>query len=426
MRDGHHNKSDKPTPDQAPRRADHAPALPDLRDHAGGSPAHDAVDMPRVLIAVASRVERESLTAKLTRRGMVVEPVSTPAEAIAAIATERFDLAMVQQAMGRGRGLELVRSLHELDGGLGVVMLARKASLDDAVCAMREGVLDFVVGTIDTAALTARVERAIDRARFDRRQHERATTPTTGSAALTTPLPPHADSDADLLTAYHDLAEQMASVGLTAEFNSLIRQELDLESLLRTVLEFVLAKLGPTNAAIFLPSTTGDYSLGAYVNYDCPRDTAEVLLDHLASVVPERFEDEPHAVLMRSEQALFERFDNHADWLDGHAVACLSCRHDDECLAVLTFFRDRRTGFSDEHVTMLDAISSLFAEQLARVIHIHHRHLPKDQWAFDAHDAHDAHDPHDADGADDYESNDSDTPDQDAWDDGADDFGLAA
>lgn len=415
MSEGHPNKSDKPTPDRAPNRADHAPAIPDLSLDTGDSPVHDAVNVPRVLVAVSSRVERESLTAKLTSRGMFVEPVSTPAEAIAAIATERFDLAMVQQAIGRGRGLELVRSLHELDRGLGVVMLARKANLDDAVCAMREGVLDYVIGAVDTAALTERIDNAIGRARSDRRQQDRTGAPSAGSTALSTPLPPHADSEADLLTAYHDLAEQMACVGLTAEFNSLIRQELDLESLLRTVLEFVLAKLGPTNAAIFLPSTTGDYSLGAYVNYDCPRDTAEVLLDHLASVVPERFEDEPHTVLMRSEHALIERFDNHADWLDGHAVACLACRHDDECLAVLAFFRDRRTGFSDEHVSMLDSISGLFAEQLARVIHIHHRHLPKDQWALGAHDPCEFDD-----------QDDSDAPDHDAWDDGADDFGLAA
>ncbi|MFG0260683.1 MAG: response regulator [Phycisphaerales bacterium JB041] len=408
MTNGHHNQSGKPSPDRAPIRADQIGPRHDTNHEHTPDTAADAT-LPRVLVVVASRVERESLTAKLTSRGMVVEPVATPADALAAIATERFDLAMVQQAMGRGRGLELVRGLRELDAGLGVVMVAKKANLDDAVCAMRAGVLDFVVGTLETAALTARVESAVDRARDERRRLDRAASlkPLSAARGMSTPLP--ARGEEDLLAAYQDLEAKMANVGLVAEFNSLIRQELDLESLLRTVLEFVLAKVGPTNAAIFLPSTTGDYSLGAYVNYDCPRDTAEVLLDHLASVVPERFEDEAQTVLMRSEHALIERFGDHADWLDGHAVACLSCRPDGECLAVLTFFRDRRTGFGDEHVSMLDAVSGLFAQQLARVIHIHHRHLPKDQWAFDGHE-------HDG----------GDAPDQDAWDDGADDWGMAA
>ena len=74
----------------------------------------------------------------------------------------------------------------------------------------------------------------------------------------------------------------MTMVTLASEFNSLIRQELDLESLLRVSVEFILGKSGPTNAAVFLPAASGDYSLGAYVNYDCPKDSAEVLMDQLA------------------------------------------------------------------------------------------------------------------------------------------------
>ena len=106
-------------------------------------------------------------------------------------------------------------------------------------------------------------------------------------------------------------------------------------------------------------------------------------------------------MLMRSERALLDRLGDHAHGLDGHAVACFACRHDDECLAVVTLFRDRRTGFGDDHVGMLNALADLFAQQLARVIQIHHRHIPKEQWGADAHD-------------------------DDAWEDGADDWGMAA
>lgn len=339
---------------------------------------------PRVLVVSGSRVERESIAARLTGRGMHVDQASTPADALAAVATDRFDLALVQTAMGGGRGMELVRGMLELDGGLGVVMLARKADLDDAVLAMREGVLDLFVGRLDGQSMSARVEQAVTRARRTRAQQqrvERLKRVCRDISAANEDMTEHVGSLCDdLATVYQELSDQMAQVGLAAEFNSLIRQELELENLLRTVLEFVLAKLGPTNAAIFLPSTTGDYTLGAYVNYDCPRDTAEVLLEHLAGVIPERFEDEAEVALMRSEQALVARLGDHADWLDGHAVACFSCRHDDECLAVVTLFRDRRGGFSDEHVAMLNSIADLFAQQLARVIHIHHRHLPKEKW----------------------------------------------
>ena len=82
--------------------------------------------------------------------------------------------------------------------------------------------------------------------------------------------------------------DQMKNIALASELNTIFRQELDLESLLRTVLEYTLRKVGSTNAAIFLPSSTGDFTLGAYVNYDCPRDTAETLLDHLADILESR------------------------------------------------------------------------------------------------------------------------------------------
>src|SRR5262249_35681787 len=83
---------------------------------------------------------------------------------------------------------------------------------------------------------------------------------------------------------YRDLSDQKKPVSMAGELNAILGQELELESLLRTVLEYVLKKIGSTNAAIFLPTTAGDYTLGAYVNYDCPKDSAEMLLDHLADV----------------------------------------------------------------------------------------------------------------------------------------------
>ena len=54
----------------------------------------------------------------------------------------------------------------------------------------------------------------------------------------------------DLVNAYQELADQMSRVSLASEFSSLIRQELDVESLLRTTLEYLLTKTGATNAAV--------------------------------------------------------------------------------------------------------------------------------------------------------------------------------
>ena len=169
---------------------------------------------------------------------------------------------------------------------------------------------------------------------------------------------------------------------IVTEFGGLIRQELDIESLLRTTLEFVLGRCGPTNAAVFLPTTSGDYSLGAYVNYDCPKETVDVLLDHLANTVaPKLAEREDGRVINLNDQvALVRALGEDAAWLGDSSVVGFPCRQEGECLAVFLLFRDRLSAYTPGLVDQLQVIGELFAQQLARVIRIHHRHLPKDKW----------------------------------------------
>lgn len=184
-----------------------------------------------------------------------------------------------------------------------------------------------------------------------------------------------------LAGSYRHISDQMRSVAATSELNAVLRQELDMESLLRTVLEYALKQLGPTNAAIFLPSTTGDYTLGAYVNYDCARESAETLLDHLSDVVAPAFEHRDEAVVLSNGEQIFAALGHESEWLCDATLVARACRHEGECGAVMIFFRDARNPFSPAAVRTIDLIASLFGSQLARVIKTHHRHLPKDQWS---------------------------------------------
>lgn len=172
----------------------------------------------------------------------------------------------------------------------------------------------------------------------------------------------------------------MKNVPTATEFNALIRDQLDVECLLRTTLEFILARTGPTNGAVFLPTTGGDYSLGAYVNYNCPKDTVDVLFDHLASFVAPRLEEVDGIVRLRNDDELNLYLHDDADWMLGSEAVVFACRHDGEILALFLLFRDVHQPFSDLVGDQMRAVSTLFAEQLARVVRIHHRHLPKEKW----------------------------------------------
>ena len=178
----------------------------------------------------------------------------------------------------------------------------------------------------------------------------------------------------------------MSASELADQFAVLVRGELDVEALLRQVLEFILAHVGPTNAAVFLPGASGEYSLGAYVNYSCQKETVEVLLDHLANIAAPRLESALGLIHMTTPEHLQDHVGDSADWLNESHMLGMACRspvtssEPAECLAVFTLFRDRAMPFDQKHFPLLRAVGDVFGSQLARVIRIHHRHLPRDKW----------------------------------------------
>ena len=59
----------------------------------------------------------------------------------------------------------------------------------------------------------------------------------------------------DLVKAYQELAEQLNQTQVTGDFASSIGEEVEIETLMRRTMEWVLKKLGPVNAAVFLPDS---------------------------------------------------------------------------------------------------------------------------------------------------------------------------
>ncbi|MBM4107888.1 MAG: GAF domain-containing protein [Phycisphaerae bacterium] len=339
---------------------------------------------PRVLLAGFDTPARDTLLRRFTQFGALVTHAWSAAEALGLVRAGEFNLLVAAERLTDARGCDLAETATRLDLALVCVLASPSPTLDAAVDAMRSGVSDFWPASLPADALRERFDAAMRKARelqarrerFDRLRRlckqlngaRQEVSRQVGSLCT------------DLADAYKELTDQFGKVTLASEFSGVVRQELEVESLLRTTLEFVLAKLGSTNAAIFLPASSGEYSLGAYVNYDVPRDTAEVLLDHLAAVLAPRFEKQTEVTILESAEALEDKLGDHAHWMGESALAALACRHDDETLAVIVLFRDRRSGFNETHREGLRVIGDIFGRQLARVIHVHHRHLPKDQW----------------------------------------------
>jgi len=340
----------------------------------------------RALALAECRETRDGLVARLAALGIHAPSACDVSTARAMLNESFYDIVLIGDAEG-----ESIVSVAELGAGdrcASCIVMMTEPTFDLAVQVMRAGGVDLLALKVNDSGLAASIDAAARRSRRLRareRLDERRSRKLRG-ACRELKRSKHSLIDQlssvchDTTPSYRDLSEQMKQVAMASELNTIFRQELELEGLLRTVLEYTLKKIGSTNAAIFLPATSGDFTLGAYVNYDFPRDSAEMLLDHLADIMAPAFENRNDVAVMRGLKGLRAEPGPAGEWLEDSAVAAFSCRQDGECLAVVVLFRDRRSPFSTSASETLRIIRELFGAQLGRVIKMHHRHLPKHQW----------------------------------------------
>ena len=208
---------------------------------------------------------------------------SSVEEAKTRLKQKRVDLAIIGETLPDGSGLGLVKQLQTGRIKTHTIVLTNQPTLDQAIDLIRVGAIDVISKPMDLDEVCQRLNHATGRIKSDRQQHRRVQRLRTICKKLNMARDEVAQQVdilcSDLVSAYQELAQQVHQLTHTSEFTGLIHQELDLESLLRRTLEYLLQKAGPTNAAIFLPATTDDdeYSLGGYVNYECSSESAEIL-----------------------------------------------------------------------------------------------------------------------------------------------------
>jgi hypothetical protein len=257
------------------------------------------------------------------------------------------------------------------------MLLTESVSVDSVIDAMRRGIVDCVRFPFEPQDFGTRLLAAVERSRDDRDREARLTR-LQGICKRLSRARARCSEQAkalseDLRHARDGFAERLDEVAMIAEYRTLLRQELDLDDVLRVGVEYLVGKTGPTNAAVFLPGGDGSWSLGAYVNCDCPRGIVQPMLDRLAEdLCPE---------LARTDELM--RFEDSSEFVRslelGHApleaaeIVAWPCRANGECLAVCVLYRNRAIGFADGLASVIDALRSIFAEQIATVLRVHHR-----------------------------------------------------
>lgn len=291
-----------------------------------------------------------------------------------------IDLLVVNVDMPDGDGLDLAHELTRHRPHLQSVVVSASPSLEQARRAIHLGATEYITDLDDTVALQRAVRRGIEKGLKSRRQSLRLSRLRRLCEKLD-----HANRDVskqvdtlckDLLSAYRELAGQMNNVVQTTEYASLVRDELDLENVIRKTLEHLVDKAGPANCAIFLPATADEYSVGGYVNYDCDNDAGELLLSHLADTLAPLVGEQDGAVRYADNDALNAALGEDADLVLDRDVIAFSCLYKNEALAVVAVFRDQREPFDDALMEVCRTVGPILAETLGRVIRIHHRAMP--------------------------------------------------
>lgn len=339
----------------------------------------------RILVVGGADDLGRRLTERLCKRGHQCRQATCLREAQTAIARRELDLVLLGGAVPDGDGLDLARTLRTTSPATRAIVLSTEGTFDQVVEALRCGVIDVIDSGLDLDELATRIEADLAASRSDAQRDRRLDQLKVVCKKLVEArqeVSDHLDRLCqDLVAAYEDVSVQMNEVATATEFRTLLRQELDVEDLLRTALEFLLAKTGPTNAAVFLPDASRNFELGAYVNYDCPRETITVLLNHLCRAVCPQMAEETEIVSFGDADAFAEWIGADASFVAGCQVLAFSCMHEGKCMAVMVLFRNKAEPFEESMAVTLDILRGIFADQVANVIKVHHRSTgqwPKD------------------------------------------------
>ena len=335
----------------------------------------------RLLVVDSDSGVGQQVTLSLAKSNVKLVQVGQVSEAFEILNRQAMDLVMIDADMPDGSGLAMAKRLRRGYANTQTILMSHHPNVQDVIQAIRIGAGDLILKPLDPDEVRQRVDQAVKRLLADRYQRRRIRRLKRMCKELSQARDEIANQVDilcnDLVTAYQDLAEQVNVLGQTSEYTTLIRQELDLETLLRRTLEYMLQKVGPTNGAIFLPASTDpdEFSLGGYVNYECASESAEILLQHLADVLAPKMVEHKWSVHVTDNQVLTQWLGDTFSYLTDNHLLAFPCRHEGDTLSVVVLFRHKSQPYNGSMIRACTSIAPLLAQSLAKVVSIHHRLL---------------------------------------------------
>jgi DNA-binding response OmpR family regulator len=117
----------------------------------------------RLLLVEDDRMIGESLRSALRLEGYAVDWVRDAVAAQTTLASERFDLLLLDLGLPKGDGLDVLRSLRDRNDATPAIVLTARDGLGDRVAGLDAGADDYLVKPFELDELNARIRAVLRR-----------------------------------------------------------------------------------------------------------------------------------------------------------------------------------------------------------------------------------------------------------------------
>lgn len=101
-----------------------------------------------------------TLSERMSARGMDITTAASPQEALSQVADGNFDVIVLDLMMPGMDGIETMKAIKQKNPEVQVILLSGHATLEKGVEAMKLGAVDFLEKPADIDALTAKIKKA--------------------------------------------------------------------------------------------------------------------------------------------------------------------------------------------------------------------------------------------------------------------------
>jgi DNA-binding NtrC family response regulator len=117
----------------------------------------------RILVVDDERNIRESLCAVLEQNDYYVLTVEDGYKALEKVREEEWDLALVDLKMPGMEGMQVLWGIHEINPNVAVIIITGYATVENAVTAMKQGAVDYIMKPFTADEICIRVEKVLEK-----------------------------------------------------------------------------------------------------------------------------------------------------------------------------------------------------------------------------------------------------------------------